>query len=154
MQYTYRKRRWMTTITLLDTSCSLSQLVGIISWIKALIQTSSSYKRHRNQSEALRPFSSPQVTANSAHICGHFPVRMMNFLYVYCHISQKVSETLNLRSLSKPFPPMLQLSSATLCLAPMRTTNAKTNRPTPATSPQELPLISAELYIFLIRSET
>lgn len=38
-----------------------------------------------------------------------------------------------------------------LCLAPAHTTNTNTNRPTPVAGLKELPLISAELYIFLIR---
>lgn len=115
VQYTYRKLRWTTIITLWDTFCFISQLVGIIKWIKAVIVISSWYRGHGNQSGVLWPlfsaFEERQTEFTSVVIS------QLEWWICYC-ISQQVSWSLDLRSHFKPLPHTLQLSSAHPALPP------------------------------------
>lgn len=85
-------------------------------------------------------------------MCGSPPARRINFLYDSVHGRGVPKGFLNFGSAVSLAPPAAIFSSVRL--APVCATNAKTNRPTPATSPQGLSLICTSLYIFLIRSET
>lgn len=90
----------------------------------------------------------PRVKTNRVHICCNFPAGMMNLL-LYIPAGFLILDTRShFRNRPLRLPP---LSSALLCLAPVHTTDTNTNRPTPVAGLKELPLISAVLYIFLIR---
>lgn len=102
MQSTYQKLRWMTVITLRDSSCSIPGHVGTIRWIKAFIEITSLY-RHEIKVEC----------------CGHVCLWANTSVetsqrerWIFCCTSQQVSWSLDRRSHVKPLPHMLQLSSA------------------------------------------
>lgn len=86
----------------------------------------------------------------TVHICIIIPARIMQSLLYFPKMF------LILRSVVafEATPSYAEAIFSSLCLAPTHTINTKTNIPTPVAAFQEFPLISPELYIFLIRNET
>lgn len=155
MQYTYRKLRWMTIITQQDTSCFISQHMGIIRWIKAFIEFSSWYTIEAIEIKAgwYEPFCL-WVKTNRVNICSNFPPRMMNLL-LYIPAGFRIPGWGHIWNHSLICCSYLQLT-----LPQPHAYNKYKNKQTHTrgkplgTSARGLPLISAELYIFHIRNET